>query len=240
MNWWAALYDEHVADMFLDAPVEDETRFLWNHLGLDPGSRVLDQCCGTGRLSLALARQGASVLGIDQAPAYIERARHGANGLAAQFEVADAFFYVPDERFNAVFNWWTSFGYEAHDDANFRMLDRARDALHPGGSFALDVPNAPGLFRHFEPATVLRRDGTVLLRESRLDLVGGSLHKTWNWFLSDGRQMRHETRVRLYLPHELHTALAARGFLDIHFYGSVAGDALTLDSPRCIVVARRG
>jgi demethylmenaquinone methyltransferase/2-methoxy-6-polyprenyl-1,4-benzoquinol methylase len=41
-----------------------------------PGARVLDVGCGTARLACALARRGASVLGIDTADAMLTTARH--------------------------------------------------------------------------------------------------------------------------------------------------------------------
>jgi SAM-dependent methyltransferase len=55
--------------------------------------RLLDVGCGTGENALLAASRGADVTGIDIAPAAIARARAKASerGLAARFEVADAF-----------------------------------------------------------------------------------------------------------------------------------------------------
>lgn len=53
--------------------------------------RVIDAGCGTGENSLYLASQGLDVVGVDLAPAAIERARSKASerGLAARFVIAD-------------------------------------------------------------------------------------------------------------------------------------------------------
>jgi SAM-dependent methyltransferase len=58
--------------------------------GID-GRSVVDACCGIGADSLAFARGGASVLGLDIDPLRVEIARHNAAalGLSARFEVAD-------------------------------------------------------------------------------------------------------------------------------------------------------
>lgn len=58
-----------------------------------PGERVLDLFCGLGNFSLALARRGARVTGVEGDAALVERARDNArrNGLEAEFHVANLF-----------------------------------------------------------------------------------------------------------------------------------------------------
>ncbi|MEZ5558357.1 MAG: 23S rRNA (uracil(1939)-C(5))-methyltransferase RlmD [Pseudomonadales bacterium] len=59
------------------------------------GAAAIDLFCGIGNFSLALAASGASVLGVEAAPAAVVRARHNAarNGLsgALGFDVADLY-----------------------------------------------------------------------------------------------------------------------------------------------------
>jgi 23S rRNA (uracil1939-C5)-methyltransferase len=59
----------------------------------EPGARVVDLFCGLGNFSLALARRGARVRGIEGDPALVERARANAarNGLEVSFHVANLF-----------------------------------------------------------------------------------------------------------------------------------------------------
>jgi demethylmenaquinone methyltransferase / 2-methoxy-6-polyprenyl-1,4-benzoquinol methylase len=75
-------------------------------LVLRPGSRVLDVACGTGKVSASLAARvgpSGSVLGIDLAPAMLERARRRCQGLVqAAFRVGDALdLPVEDAAFDA-------------------------------------------------------------------------------------------------------------------------------------------
>ncbi len=62
-------------------------------LAFAPGDRVVDLFCGLGNFSLALARRGARVCGVEGDPALVERARENAahNGLEAEFHVANLF-----------------------------------------------------------------------------------------------------------------------------------------------------
>jgi SAM-dependent methyltransferase len=247
-DWWESFYDETLAELFLVREPEElqaTLGFLCDWLGLDPGALVYDQCCGIGSLSIPLAERGMNVVGLDLCEVYIRRARATAAslGVCCAFHRGDAFDFVPTHPCDAVFNWYTSFGYAAEDERNRLMLQRAFDALRPGGRFALDFPNMAQLVREFQPCTLRRRDvggrEVLLLREGQLNLEGGFLEQVWTCLLHDGRRPSGRSRVRLYLPHQLADLLRQCGFCDVHFAGGVHGEALSQTSPRCICLARR-
>jgi 23S rRNA (uracil1939-C5)-methyltransferase len=67
-------------------------------LGLTCDSTVLDLYCGLGNFTLALAKAGREVVGIEGDPSLVERARHNArrNGVEnAEFHVADLSQAIP-------------------------------------------------------------------------------------------------------------------------------------------------
>jgi SAM-dependent methyltransferase len=251
--WWRSFYDDHLADILLENTSQEEIAnticYLQKVLHLPAeGGLVFDQCCGSGRLSWAMSVVGHRVLGVDLIPSYIQRAEAKADHYphvtrVPRFEADDALTYVAAEPCDAAFNWWTSFGYAADDATNLLMLRRARESLKPGGRFALDFMNVPGLLHGFLPQVVtrLQRDEgeLVLVRESRLDLAAGVLEKDWEYFLPDGKRVKHRTRVRLYDPATLLRLFTEAGFEDIQIHGDTDGSAITLKSPRCLVVGRR-
>ncbi len=57
---------------------EQEVDFLVDALGLESGMRVLDVGCGPGRHSLALARRGFDVVGVDHSAEFVRLARDAA------------------------------------------------------------------------------------------------------------------------------------------------------------------
>ena len=65
---------------------------LIDFAGINRANRVLDVGCGTGNLSICLARNPdiGSVSGIDLSPAYIEHAKRGNDDARLNFEVGDA------------------------------------------------------------------------------------------------------------------------------------------------------
>ncbi|HEX6417076.1 MAG TPA: class I SAM-dependent methyltransferase [Acidimicrobiales bacterium] len=72
-------------------------------LGVPPARRWLEIGCGTGALTGAIleAARPAEVLGIDQAPAYVDEARSRLAATSARFEVLDAAALDVDREFDA-------------------------------------------------------------------------------------------------------------------------------------------
>jgi len=243
--WWQTFYDENLADMLLEktsaAEIAFAADFLIQTLALRDGDHVLDQCCGSGRLTWEMARRSYVMRGMDLIPCYIARAqsREPAGDNAPRFEVADAFVFKAEPPCHAVFNWWTSFGYADDDATNTLMLRRAYESLRPGGRYALDFMNVPGLYRHFLPHVVTRCGEVTLIRESTLDLAANVIRKQWTYFQPDGRRVVHHSAVRLYDPAALRRLFESAGFDEITFFGDVDASPLTLNSPRCIITARR-
>ncbi len=65
----------------------------FRHILRRPGAAVLDLCCGTGDMSLALYRSaapGVKIVGADFSPAMLERARRKGAGLPVEWVEADA------------------------------------------------------------------------------------------------------------------------------------------------------
>lgn len=249
-GWWDGFYHDLLAEVLLvredGAELEATLAFLTERLELAPGQRVFDQCCGIGSLTLPFAERGLEAIGADLSAVYIERAQAEAarRGVNARFACADAFTWLPEAPCDAAFNWYSSFGYARTDAQNLEMLKRAFEALKPGGRFALDVPNMAGLIRHFQPVLLKRREvegvgEVVLVRESELDLARGQLNQVWTWVLPDGARREDRSALRLYLPHRIGAMLEACGFEEVAFCAGVDGRALTADTLRCIVTARR-
>ena len=105
-------------------------------LGVEPGTRALDVACGTGNLTLPLARAGASVRGVDIAPNLLEQARERAMaaGLAIEFDEGDAEqLPYPDGSFDLVVSM---FGAMFAPRPEVVAAELAR-VLKPGGRLAM-------------------------------------------------------------------------------------------------------
>lgn len=104
------------------------------HLPVSSRLRYLDMGCGSGELTLGLARAGMkNIVGVDFLPRFIESARANARaaGLEQQvrFECADLRTWNPPHPFDVVF----SFDAFEHIGNPRAFLQRMQDFLAPGG-----------------------------------------------------------------------------------------------------------
>ena len=239
LKWWKSLYDQQMADLFLHREKEQsdqEISLLEDLLQLQHGDHILDQCCGTGSLSIPLADRGYRVTGVDIMPKYIQQARDDSKSDMTVFHCADAAEFVASSC-DAGFNWWTGFGYGS-DQQSKDMLGCAFRSLRTGGRFLLDFVNAPGIIRHFQPSSHLERNGISLTRESTIDWHGGRLQQRWIFKEHDEKRVV-DSSVRFYQPHELVILFQEAGFVEIQLFGDRKKQALTIDSMRCICVGRK-
>lgn len=107
------------------------------------GGPVLELGCGTGRCSLAIARTGKEVVGIDLSPEMLKRAREKAEAMGlddrTQWVEASMTTFELDRRFPLVIIPYRSFLHLMTVKEQLAALKRIRQHLHPGGMLALNV-----------------------------------------------------------------------------------------------------
>lgn len=217
---------------------ERQAELVWGVLGLEAGMEVLDVPCGHGRIANALAERGASVVGIDADPVFVERARAGAadRGVEVEYVEGDMRSLPWEERFDAAVNWFTSFGY-FDDEESRRWLADVRRTLKPGGRLAIDVHNRDAFVRHWFPADVVERDGDLLVDRHRFDVATGRA-ETERFIVRDGRVRRTRYSVRFFTFTELRDWLLEAGFSSVEAFDH-EGRPLAFETRRMIVIATR-
>ena len=207
-------------------------------LGLRPGDEVLDLACGHGRLAIPLAEMGIRVTGLDRSEGFLRRARDEAarRGVAVDFVLGDMRRLPWRDRFDAVYNVFTSFGYFSDAD-NQRVLEEVARALRPGGRFLLETQNRDALLGSLVPFNVVERGDDFLIDAHHYDPVRGRIY-TRRAMVRDGRVRRGQFFVRLYTPPEL-AAMLRRAGLELEGFYDETGAPLGPRSRRIVVVARR-
>jgi len=144
----------------LEERSDSEVELILCLLDLADGAEVLDAPCGHGRIANRLAARGFRVTGLDKSARFIELARSRAaeQGLSVEYVEGDLRELPFDGRFDALVNWFSSFGY-FDDDTNRQVLAGFRRALRPGGVLLLEQASRELLLstlpRHGGPALIM-------------------------------------------------------------------------------------
>ena len=215
-----------------------EVELVWRLLELEPGMEVLDLACGHGRIANCLAERGCRVTGLDATPLFLQHARQDAHTRAVwvDYVLGDMRRLPWAGRFDRVINWFTSFGYFPDPD-NRRVVAECARALRPGGRLALELMHYSWLLRHYQPATVIERDGDLLIDRNQLEPLTGRI-LVERTVIRDNRVRRIPFFVRLFPFTELRDWLLDAGFNSVTGYGE-DGNPLVAESQRMIVVAQR-
>ncbi|QAA81337.1 class I SAM-dependent methyltransferase [Aequorivita sp. H23M31] len=112
---------------------------LTSYLNLKENDSILDLACGRGRHSKYLSRRGFDVTGVDLSEESIAYAKQFEN-INLHFAVHDMCVPYP-QKFDAVFNLFTSYGYFKNDIDNLRTIKSIKAELKPGGYGVIDFLN---------------------------------------------------------------------------------------------------
>jgi SAM-dependent methyltransferase len=112
---------------------------LWSELAAAAAGPVLELGCGTGRVALALAREGIEVTAVDSSPALLEESgrRAAAEGLEVELVLADARELSLERRFALVIGPMQLVHLLGGTRGRAALLRRAHAHLAPGGALAL-------------------------------------------------------------------------------------------------------
>jgi SAM-dependent methyltransferase len=133
---------------------------LLKHLQPLPGCRMVDIACGEGRYAIQLEEHGFDVTGIDLSLPSIEIAKESENE-HLQFMVHDMRFPFYINYFDYAFNFFTSFGYFAHDRDHMMAAKSFAAGLKKNGILVIDYLNRDYVLSKIVPETTVEKDNYV-------------------------------------------------------------------------------
>lgn len=129
---------------------------------------ILDAACGAGRHDLYFASNGYKIIGFDLSKTLLNKCRDESIKMGLELGIlqADIRQIVFKQKFIAVLNLFTSFGYFDTDEENFRFVKHSYDFLMDGGFYVLDYFNKDYLENNLVPKSERNVDG-LLINEKR-------------------------------------------------------------------------
>ena len=217
------------------------------------GQPVLELACGTGRVSIPIARQGVRVVGLDMTPAMLDRAREKSAGLDNVCWIeGDMRSFALEERFGLVYIPYRSFQHLLTVDDQLSCLRCIREHLVPGGRLAIDIFNADivaiAQWMTVKNGALQRRartDGRPGKWETRTYRTACQQVETTfiDEVLSDEgavmSRIYRDLKLRYTFRYEMEHLLLRSGFEIEALFGDFFGSAFEDLSPEMIWVARR-
>ncbi len=213
------------------------------------GGPVLELACGTGRLTIPLAKAGVDITGLDVAGPMLARARAKAasEGVKIKLVRSDVRKISLNGKFKLIFIAFNSMQH-LHDRASLELFfSGIRKRLAPGGRFILDVfnPDPRCLVRDTEELLPVsyykdpRTGGDILVNERySYDRAAQTSRITWHYKAGRRSAGCRKLNMRCFYPAELEALLHYNGFKIVRKYGGFDRTPFTGASQKQIVICR--
>jgi cyclopropane fatty-acyl-phospholipid synthase-like methyltransferase len=193
--WFKTWFDtKYYHILYKNRNDEEAQLFMRNliaFLKLNKEAKILDLACGKGRHSVYLNSLGYNVVGLDLAKNSIKHASQFENE-TLKFGVHDMREVYP-EKFEAVFNLFTSFGYFNDDNDNLKTIQAVYNELNSGGVAVFDFLNATKAKSNLQAVEAKEVDGITFHLTRRTD--DKYIYKTID-FEDNDEQFSYNEQVR--------------------------------------------
>jgi SAM-dependent methyltransferase len=238
-SFWRELYPFMFPEERIAAADEQIAKAL--ALTKPAGKAVLDLCCGPGRCSIALAKKGFSVTGVDRTTYLLNKARAKAKAARVKIEWVrkDMRDFVRPGAFALVLSMFTSFGYFDDKQEDMTVLENMFASLQPGGACLIEVLGKERLAKILQPTTsTVLPDGTVMVERHVIFDDWTRVRNEW-LLLRNGRMKSFKFHHTVYSGQELRDRMERVGFVAVKLYGNLDGDEYGPNAERLIAIGRK-
>ena len=205
------------------------------------GKSVLDLCCGPGRCSMALAKRGFSVTGVDRTKYLLDkaRARATAEGVKIEWVQKDMRDFVRADSFALVLSMFTSFGYFDDQREDLMVLENMLASLQPGGACLIELLGKEYLAKIYQPTiSTLLPDGTMVVQRHEIFDDWTRVRNEW-LILRNSSVKSFKFHHTVYSGLELRDRMERAGFVKVALYGNLDGDEYGPKAERLIAIGRK-
>ena len=245
--------DYKVGDLIYDANIYDglntflsDLQFYKKWLPKNKDAKILELCCGTGRLTIPIAKEGYNICGVDYTSSMLEQAKAKANQVGVGIDFIEADIRVLDlqGQFDLIFIPFNSIHHLYGNEDLFKALECVKKHLKDGGLFLLDCfnPNIQYIVENEKEQAIIAEyttdDGrNVLIKETMHYESATQINRIeWHYFINGKFHSIQNLDMRLFFPQELDSYLKQTGFNIIHKYGGIEGEMFSDESEKQIYV----
>ena len=201
---------------------EPEISYL-TALAQEQNGAILDVCCGSGIVTVALAEAGFEVIGVDIAPSMLARAQEKAKHLPnASFHLANALDFNLHKCFDLALMTGNAFQGFLTEEAVLQLLQNIKGHLNTNGILAFDTRllegydlNENDAFELWSEYTDASGDAVRFFgRKTRFDSQNNLLYFDMKRRYPDGREVDSSIELK-FLPLETLLALAEEAGFEV-------------------------
>ena len=246
-----------VGDLIYDANIYDgmntslnDLRFYKKWLPKNKNTRILELCCGTGRLTLPIAKEGYNITGVDITSSMLEKAKAKVKALEANLEIeffeADIRTLDLSEKYDLIFIPFNSIHHLYTNDDLFKTFSAVKKHLKEDGLFLFDCfnPNIQFIVENekeqSEIAEFTTNDGRKVVIKQRMRYENKTQINRieWHYYINGNFDSIQNLDMRLFFPQELDTYIGNNDFTIIHKFGSFEEEAFNDHSEKQIFVCQ--
>lgn len=207
---------------------------ITNYLELPKNAHIADLPCGKGRHSIYLNSLGYRVTGGDLSKNSIEHAKQFENE-TLHFEVWDMRKSL-ENKYDAVFNLFTSFGYFEDDAEDLKVLKGMKSGLKESGVIVLDFLNVQKTKNNLVEKETKEIDGIIFNIER--EIKDGFILKHISFF-ADGEQHSYTEKVKFLDLQKMQEYFNSAGLTIINTFGDYNLNEFNEEnSSRLILIAK--
>lgn len=244
-----------VGDLIYDANIYDgmntnmdDLDFYKRWLPATKNARILELCCGTGRLTLPIAKDGYNITGVDITASMLAQAKTKASEakLNIDFIEADIRNLTLPEQYDLIFIPFNSIHHLYTNKDLFEAFRVVKQHLKEGGLFLFDCfnPNIQYIVdsekAQQEIANYTTKDNRVVqIQQTMKYETSTQINRiAWHYFINGEFDSIQNLDMRLYFPQELDAYIQHCGFTIMHKFGSFEEAPFTDASNKQIFVCK--
>lgn len=214
------------------------------------GQPILELACGTGRLTLPLAKKGFAISGLDLSPTMLDLARTKAleGNLNVRIIEGDMCNFNLGETFSLILLAAQSLSHLHTLEEIEACFSAVHKHLKPGGHFIIELfnPSMEILNRDSTKRYALRNDpfetpdgiSYFVTEQSHYDSATQVNHITWFFQREEREETQLSLNLRQFFPQEIDALLHYNGFKIEAKYGDFQKNAFTTQSHKQVIVSR--
>ncbi|MFX1417581.1 MAG: class I SAM-dependent methyltransferase [Promethearchaeota archaeon] len=243
---------EYLDGRHYDAKVGSRKRFedipFYINKAKEYGDHILELACGTGRVTIPIAKNGFKITGLDFLNTMLKEARRKSKetGVNIEWIETDMTNFDLNKKFNLILMPGCAFNWLLDLDSVEMCLICVKKHLKPNGGFIFDAfnPNLNILVRDpskFYPSAEYQdpdgRGLVVVSENTKYDKANQVLLWRLSYSIADKTiSESNEMKLRIFFPQELDALLKYNGFKIKAKYGDFDSTPYTSDSRRQIFI----